>query len=434
MTRQSPFNLRRVFGNIGALLSASVITKIVSAGTTILLARQVGVAGFGEYAAAMALLRIASIAFSLGLDAWLLRNGYRDGKLEHLATYTTINLLIKLGLGALWLLLIGLAGYYLLPTLYSPTLLLVLALAIWFEELANTVWSAFQAALRNQATFLLTILFHGLILLCTLLLIVQGSKNILAFTMARAVAAGLGALVALWWLARVTNSETIPTRLISSQTASQARRQLRETVPFGLSVALSLIYGRADTAIAGHYLGSEAAGLYSSAMSLMSMALLMPLAIYLVMLPILSRAHADHSPKLLQLTKRMIGWNVLVGLLLGSILALVADPLMRLVYGAQYAESGEVLTIFSGVLALRFISFALAVFITAVGWQGRRTSIQAVVAFANVGLNLWVVTRWGLSGVATVYLVTELLLMGGYLFLVMRWWRQHGVAWLAQPV
>lgn len=434
MARQSPFNLRSLFGNIGALLSASVITKIVSAGTTILLARQVGVAGFGEYAAAMALLRIASIAFSLGLDAWLLRNGYRDGKLEQLATYVTINLLIKLGLGALWLLLIGLVGHYLLPTLYSPTLLLVLALAIWFEELANTVWSAFQAALRNQATFLLTILFHGLILLCTLLLIVQGSRDILAFAIARTVAAGVGSLVALWWLARVLARETALPALISAQTGSQARRQLRETVPFGLSVALSLIYGRADTAIAGQYLGNEAAGLYSSAMSLMSMALLMPLAIYLVMLPILSRAHADHSPRLLSLTKRMVGWNVVVGLLLGALLAFVADPLMRLIYGVQYAESGEVLTIFSGVLALRFVSFALAVFITAVGWQGRRTSIQGVVALANVGLNIWVVTRWGLPGVATVYLVTELLLMGGYLFLVVRWWRQNGAAWLAQPV
>jgi len=433
MARQPTFDLRRAFGNIGALLSASVITKIVSAGTTILLARQVGVAGFGEYAAAMALLRIASIAFSLGLDAWLLRNGYRDGKLQQLATYVTINLLIKLGLGALWLLLVGVAAYTLLPTIYTPTLLLMLALALWFEELANTVWSAFQAALRNQATFLLTILFHGLILLCTLLLIGQGAVNILAFAIARTVAAGFGALVALWWLYRVLAKEHAFSSFLSAQTVGQARRQLRETVPFGLSVALSLIYGRADTAIAAQYLGNEAAGLYSSAMSLMSMALLMPLAIYLVMLPILSRAHAEHSPRLLQLAKRMVGWNVVAGLLLGSLLALIAEPLMRLIYGVQYAESGAVLTIFSGVLALRFVSFALAVFITAVGWQGRRTSVQAVVALANVGLNLWVVTRWGLPGVATVYLVTELLLMSGYLFLVVRWWRQQGDAWLGEP-
>ncbi|MCB0188668.1 MAG: oligosaccharide flippase family protein, partial [Caldilineaceae bacterium] len=372
MAQRNSLDLRRLFTNIGALLSASVITKIVSAGTTILLARQVGVAGFGEYAAAMALLRIASIAFSLGLDAWLLRNGFREGSDEKLARYTTINLFIKLNLGLLWLLIMSAVGYALLSTIYTPVLPITLALAIWFEEIANTVWSAFQASLRNQTTFLLTILFHGLILAGTLLLIVQDRENILAFAVTRMVAAALGCGLALWWLAR-----TLGFSFIAEGTVQQTQRQLSETVPFGLSVGLSLIYGRADTAIAAHFLGSEAAGLYSSAMSLMSMALLMPLAIYLVMLPILSRAHAEHSPALLRMTKRMVGWNVVVGLVLGALLALVAEPLMQLIYGAQYAESGAVLTIFSGVLALRFVSFALAVFITAVGWQGKRTSIQA---------------------------------------------------------
>jgi len=427
MAKQRSVTLRGLFSNIGALLSASVITKIISAGTTILVARQVGVAGFGEYAATLALLRIASITFSLGLDAWLLRNGFRAGSDEKLAQYTTINLLIKGILGALWLLAISGAGYYFLPHIYRPVLLITLALALWLEELANTVWSAFQASLRNQTTFLLTILFHGSILAGTILLILQGTATILPFAVVRALAAGVGCAIALWWLSR-----SLGLRIVVHQTASQTKRQLRETVPFGLSVGLSLIYGRADTAIAGHYLGSEAAGLYSSAMSLISMALLMPLAIYLVMLPILSRAHAEQSPTLLRLTKRMVGWNSVVGLILGMLLALVAEPLMRLIYGVQYAESGAVLTIFSGVLALRFVSFALAVFITAVGWQTKRTAIQAIVAAANVGLNLWVVTHWGLTGVAIIYLLTETILMAGYLWLTMRWWQRHGVGWQVQ--
>lgn len=426
MASQVSFDLRRAFTNIGALLSASVITKIVSAGTTILIARQVGVAGFGAYAATMALLRIASVLFSLGLDAWLLRNGYRSGENVRLAGYTATNLLIKVGLGALWLASISLLSIYLLPALYSPPLLITLALAIWLEELASTVWSAFQAALRNQTTFLLTTLFHGLILAVTLILISQGEKAILPFAIARTLAAAIGGAIALWWLRQSLGMPIEP-----ATWPSGAGRQLRETIPFGLSAGLSLIYGRADTAIAAHWLGNEAAGLYSSAMSIMSMALLMPLAIYLVMLPILSRAHAQHAATLLPLTRRLIGWNTLAGLVLGTTLALVAEPLMRLIYGIQYAQSGLVLTIFSGVLALRFISFALAVFVTAVGWQTRRTSVQGIVAVVNVGLNLLVVQRWGLPGVATVYLLTEGILLFGYARLVIRWWRQEQAPWLA---
>lgn len=424
MSSQTAFAPRRLFANIGTLLSASVITKFISAGTTILLARQVGVASFGEYAAAMALLRIASIAFALGLDAWLLRNGYRDGKIEQLVIYTTINLLVKVVLGGLWLLLISIGGIYLFSAIYTPALFIGLAVAIWLEELANTVWGACQAALRNRATFLLTILFHGLILIGTLSLIIQGTTEILPFVIARVVAAGVGSALALWWFMRTLGIERI-----SQQTMTQVQWQLRATIPFGISAALSLIYGRADTAIVAQWLGGEAAGLYASAMSLMAMALLMPLAIYLVMLPILSRAHAERSPMLLRLTKQMVGCNVVAGLVCGLILALLADPAIQLFYGRQYAQSSDLLTIFSGVLALRFVSFALAVFLTAVGWQTKRTAIQAVVAAANVGLNLWVVTRWGVTGVATVYFMTELLLLIGYLLFVIQWWRQHGVSW-----
>ena len=426
MQRQSNFDLRRAFANIGTLLSASIITKIISAGTTIIIARQVGVASFGAYTAALVLLRIASIAFALGLDAWLLRNGYRSGKVEQLANHTATSLLIKFGLGILWLGLIAAAGIYLLPTVYPPKLLLMLALAIWLEELASTVWSAFQSVLRNQSTFLLTILFHGLILAGTLLLVMQGEKAILAFAVARVGAAAIGAGVAFWWL-----MHTLGPVLTPAQWRGQAKIQLRETIPFALSAGLALIYGQADTVIAAQWLGSKAAGLYSSAMSLMSMTLLMPLAIYLVMLPILSRAHAQHSPTLPRLMRQTIGWNTLAGVGLGSILALVATPLMHLIYGAQYAESSAVLTIFSGVLALRFISFALAVLLTAVGWQTRRTIVQGVVAATNVALNLVVVQRWGLPGIATVYLITEFLLMLGYGGLVVRWWQRQGPQWSA---
>ena len=60
------FSARRVAGNIGALLSASVVARGLSAVTLILTARKLGPELFGPYAASLSVTRIAAVIFALG--------------------------------------------------------------------------------------------------------------------------------------------------------------------------------------------------------------------------------------------------------------------------------------------------------------------------------------------------------------------------------
>jgi O-antigen/teichoic acid export membrane protein len=202
------------------------------------------------------------------------------------------------------------------------------------------------------------------------------------------------------------------------------RPVLRSTAVFGVSEGLAIIYERADVAIIGYWLGKTAAGLYAPAVSLMTTLFLIPQAIYEVMLPVTSETYARNPLLIRRQAYRIILLSTALGIGMGLGLAVIARPLVWLVYGREYAISGELLTILSAILVLKSVSFAVAAVLTAVGWQNRRVIVQAVAAALNIGLNMALIQTVGLPGVAYVYVLTEAVLMVGYLLFYLRW--QHG--------
>ncbi len=406
------FSRQKIISNIGALLSGTVIARALSAFTLILIARQLGPASFGQYAASFAGVKVASVGFSLGIDGWLLRNGNRQNNANQLGVHSTSSLAIKIGLGAVWFLTIALLAPLLDQRVFPFSIVILCAIAIWLEDVTNTAWSTFKATLQNHTTFILIIFFQGSIFVITAILAWLGFNSAQIFLTGRIAAAALGSSVALYWM---VHRFGIQFRL------DNVRHALVETLPYGASLALAMIYGRADIMIVAHWLGKEAAGYYSPAVSLLSMLILIPSATYGVMLPVLSQAHSERAHVLHKYAVKLVLWSALLGAVLGGFLALAARPLMVFLYGEAYASSASILMILSGVIAARAIIFALASIIVAVGWQNRRVIIQVASAALNIGLNVLVVQHWGLHGVAWIYVLSEWILLLGYLWLVIKW-------------
>lgn len=404
----------RLAQKLTAQLSATVLERLLQAAALILIARQVGPAAFGQFAACLALTKILSIGFGLGLDIWLLRNGFRTGDYAHLAQQGTTCLALRAGLGLLWLGGIIVLAPWLDPAAYPPGLLVVTALAVWFEEIANIVWSTFKAALQNQTLLKFITGAQAASLGLTLLLIALGVRAVMVYAVAIALVTGLHAAVAVVWQLRTFGWQWRP---------ETVRPILRETAPFALSAGLAMVYGRADIALVAHWLGERAAGLYSPAVSLVNALALIPTAVYYVMLPLLSQAYTADSARAETLANRFRFASTGLGLVFGAAVALVAHPLVYLLFGPAFSDTGRVLALLGGVLAARFVSMALATSVVAVGLQGQRVAIQAGVALLNIALNVWVIPRWGLMGVAGVYVFTEWVLVVGYAALVWAWRR-----------
>lgn len=406
---------RKILANIGALVSGTAAARVLSAIVLVIIARQVGPVSFGQYAAGIALATLASVIFSMGLDGWLLRNGNRDDDSDMLSLYSSIAFVIKAGVGLIWLAGMAALVPLLNPDVYPFSIVLLSAVTVWLEEIVNTAWSTFKTALKNQVTLALMLILQVLVLGTTLALTALNVKTILPYLVGRVAAAAITAVIAVIWTTR-----TFGIRF----EWEKVREVIRATLPYGVSMALALIYGRADVTIIGHWLGKEAVGFYTPAVALVSAAVLIPSSIYGVMLPTLSKEHAKGNLSVWDISMRLLIGCTLLGLILGGGLALFAKPLVRLVYGEAYVISGDILQILSGILVLRFMSFALVASVVAVGWQNQRVFAQLIAAAVNVGMNILIVTNWGILGVAKVYVLSEAVLMIGY-FSLLYWWHRE---------
>jgi O-antigen/teichoic acid export membrane protein len=205
------------------------------------------------------------------------------------------------------------------------------------------------------------------------------------------------------------------------------RRLLREAPPFAASELLSWISLRMDVLIIAFALGEHAAGLYAPAVGIVNALFLVPAAVHGVMVPVLSHLVMTNTAQAEVTAKRMVVLLLATGLGL-SLTLMGGAPLLVSFLKESFSGSLSVLRILSAILLFKSGSFAMAAILVAIGRQPHRALVQAVAAIANIGLNLWIVYRLGIEGVAWVYVLTELLTVLGYTWLVQRY-RPRSVAY-----
>jgi O-antigen/teichoic acid export membrane protein len=399
-------NRRQILNNFAALLSGMGLARILTAVSLILVARQVGPNSYGQFVACFSLAKIASVLFSWGLDGWLLWKGGQSADKSLVALNSGVSLTWKTGLGILWFGLLYIMSDWLNPEVFPRTILLMTGLIVWADDMTNTVWSVFKSTLNNDITFRIITLVQLLLLVATGVLVFLDINQLTTYLWARILVVMLGSIWALVLLRRNFGLRIERCAMLPAMVAA---------TPFAGSLILALIYERADVTIVGQFLGQAQAGLYAPASTIVSSLLLIPASAYAVMVPVLTRAY--QSPPIepaKNLFRTLLLVNSVMGMLLALSLAMSAHWLIRILYGERFAEAADVLVILALVLGLRCVTFAVAAALVASGRQKRRLGAQFVAATTNVAVNLMIVSSWGITGVAWVYVATELMLLIGY--------------------
>ena len=406
-----PFKWTTVLSNVLSLTFGSGISQALMAISVLLTARQLGAERFGAYAACFSTAGLTAILFNLGLDTWVLRSGARDS--EQLGSLLGSAIAIKTLAGIPWIGGIMVILPQLNPGTFQPQLVLISAVSIWLEGIFTIGYSAFKALLRNQVTALLLIGSRGGILLLTALLVVANLQESTAYAWARLVVAAAAVLVTMLLL---------PVRLkVRSASLIQAGQ---ESLPFALSDLFTSVYVQADTTIAAIVLDKESVGLYAPASRLISALFVIPNAGYSVMVPVLVRIIEAKRQSLNRVFTLTIASFAAIGIVLWLGVWCASDTLPIFILGSSFEKSGPLLAILSPIIFLKSCSFAAAAILVTVGWQSRRVYVQAISAAANVALNLALIYRFGITGVAGVYVFSESLLLIGYLGFAAYWMRQ----------
>lgn len=192
-----------------------------------------------------------------------------------------------------------------------------------------------------------------------------------------------------------------------------ARRDLVRIWDFSLNLMgfqlVNYFARKADSFLIGRFLGVGALGFYTLAYTLM----LYPIANFIsvaqgVMMPALAQVQSEPA-RGAGAYIRACGYLAFLILPTMVGLALVAPEAVLLVYGPRWAETGQVLQILAWVGTFQpFVSLIGALFVARgltrlFFWWGLGASAVTVLGFV-VGL------KWGIIGVASAYLTTEVLL------------------------
>lgn len=416
-----------VLANVIWLLFASVINQGFTAISLLITARSLGPFLFGQFSACLALTRLTSIFFNLGIDTWMLRAGQAS---EASIGITVANVLgIKSALGLIWLVCLSLLPQFLDPNTYPLMLLLTSAATIWVEAVVSTLSQGFNILLKNDLTLRLTIVSSSLLLLGTLAVSALPQSTPLYFVFVRLITGWITAGIGLLRLTRISSLHIDYTHLPTI---------LLQTLPFALSDALLIIYTQADIALVGILLGSQSAGFYSTASGILRAAFVIPSAVFLVMTPLISQLGKQRDLNRFSKTSVQTFLSLFgIGFTLWLLVRAGGPLFIRLILRERFAPAGAVLTILSIILLFKSCSYALATVIIATEKQIWRVVVQGITAFINLCLNIIIIPVYGIVGAAWVYVASEGLLALGYAFVAIKGYlsligKQHQTTWFGK--
>jgi O-antigen/teichoic acid export membrane protein len=395
-------NRNKIITSIATLFSGSFVAQGMTAVTLLLTARQLQVDNYGQYAACITLTSMLAIVFSLGLDIWLLREGGKAP--QRIGEIAGSVLGIKGLLGIAWVLILFMAAPLFNQQSFPTALLRWSVILLWSDTLFATCLTAFKSSMHNRTPSILEAGADTLWFACTLVLMGYGALHPEAYMKIRVLVSLMALTLSILILVRRFQLNFVP---------AIAREALSQFFHFALSDFLGMVTMRVDVVIISVTLGTTATGLYSPAVGLVNMAFLAPMAIYWVMLPVLSNLYKNHVDQAWITAKRTVWLSLAVGLGL-TLLYFFGAPFLPVILGPSYEGSVAVLRILSWILLFKCGSFAMATILVARNLQARRTLIQVVAASMNIILNLLIVYKYGINGVAVVYVLTEIVLFSGY--------------------
>jgi O-antigen/teichoic acid export membrane protein len=191
------------------------------------------------------------------------------------------------------------------------------------------------------------------------------------------------------------------------------RTLLAASLPLGLALAINQVYVRADTLIISLSRSYTQVGFYTLAYRILELTLVLGTVFLNTTFPVITRALVADPPR----ARRAIPLSTDVLILAGAPIAagglILAPAIVRAAGGASFAGAATPLRVLLFAGALMWVN---GVFGFALIARERQTSalwLNVAGLVFNLGLNVFLIPRYGIVAAATVTLASELLILAG---------------------
>ncbi|WP_415897510.1 flippase [Neptuniibacter sp. QD57_21] len=189
-------------------------------------------------------------------------------------------------------------------------------------------------------------------------------------------------------------------------TFQRAKSLLSDSWPLMLSGISMTVYMNIDQVMLGQLANDEAVGVYSAAAKVSQVWYFIPMIIVSSVFPAILKAKMRDETQYYQRLQRLFDLMAWLSFMVAVPLTLVATPLMVIVFGDLYEQSGAVLAIHVWASVFVFMGVAGGKWFLAENRQILNFYRKALGAIANIGLNLILIPLYGPIGAAIATIIS----------------------------
>ena len=361
---------------------------------TILIARRLGSAGFGEYAFIASAVFIGNMLTTFGTDMLLIREIAARRDFSQLLPSLFLQLSLSVGLIAL---------IWVLPALPGQSAIGWLALKIYSLALIPfaffSVFSSVLRGLQRMDHYAALNLFTALVQLAGTFVFIRTDSSVVTLAWLL-LAVQVAATILAGWLCRDQFSHFhLP--------AQFSLRQFRPVLPLVALSIIGILYQRLGILLVTFLLGAAATGWFSAALRVVEFAKTAHLAIFTVLYPRM----ANSQDRLKDF--RLVWLVLLTGAIIATLgLFLLASPLILVLFGAEYAASIPLLRLLAWMLVPFTVSTYLSLAFVAANREKPVLISLAASLLTLLLLNFLWTPRVGILGTGWAMVLVESLQTG----------------------
>jgi O-antigen/teichoic acid export membrane protein len=389
--------------NVGVMMASQLVTWGLAFVLAIFLPRYLGATAMGAISIANSIWMIMSVLFAFGMDTHLTKSISRDpAKTSELLS---TSLLLRVAFFAVSCAVVAL---YTWTMRYDAQLLTVVSL-IGASFLFASFAGAFNAALigleRMEFVSIANIVSKGLL---------TGLSVLLMF-----LDAGLYPVVAVGIIAALSSSIILFFSISRSYplglrfSVPEARTMLVASSAYLVSGLAMTVYQHIDKLFIQALVDTRTVGWYGTAMNLFGTTMFLPVVFGTVIFPSLARSYATGDAKLNLIAQRSFDLMFLLSVPVGLGIVVIGQPLVDLLYGPEFAQSGPILMMLGVVLIFTYLNTILGQLLISTDRTGKWNLVMIAAIVLTLPLDLWLVP-WtrdvfgnGALGGTLAFLITE---------------------------
>ena len=366
------------------------------------LARHLHREGYGEYSLIVVLLLFLNLLVDLGVNDIAVREISKRWK--RFEAFLPNLLLLKTAL----------------TLLASGTGLLAVRLLAYSPEVRSAMWTATLVLFLNALGSLGIIAYRSRLdmkyaVYCDLVAEALYLGLILVFIRQDA---SLQAVIRFMVLARFVHAVMMISILLRKYRPRLGRldvgivvRLLRQSYVLWFSQLMAVTYSYVDVIMLSKFSGEEAVGLYNASYALIVNALFFPIALMNSVFPVLCRDYPDNPAEFRRTVQRALDilWAVAVPMAVFG--TLFAGDIVRFLYGEAFAPSAGALRILIWACAVMFLSVVMPFTFIAARQQNKIIIFGLIGVCLNVGMNLYLIPRYGFIGASIATAATEVIVL-----------------------